>query len=83
MIVVYTFSVKIDIRAHQWYARRMNFKNRYVALLRGVNVGGKNRVPKAEFRTVLESLGFSDVVIYINSGNAVFSSDTLPDTSAV
>lgn len=47
---------------------------RYVALLRGVNVGGNRRVPKAEFRGVLEGLGFSDVVIYINSGNAVFSS---------
>lgn len=61
----------------------MMHKQRYVALLRGVNVGGKNRVPKAEFRAVLESLGFSDVVIYINSGNAVFSSDTPPDTTVV
>lgn len=57
--------------------------NRYVALLRGVNVGGKHRVPKAEFQAVLESLGFSDVMIYINSGNAVFSSDTLPSAPAV
>lgn len=48
---------------------------RYVALLRGVNVGGNHRVPKAEFQQVLESLGFHDVVIYINSGNAVFTSD--------
>lgn len=48
---------------------------RYVVLLRGVNVGGNNRVPKAEFQAVLESLGFRDVVIYINSGNAVFTSE--------
>lgn len=41
---------------------------KYVALLRGVNVGGNHRVPKAEFQAVLESLGFSDVVIYLNSG---------------
>lgn len=46
---------------------------KYVALLRGVNVGGNHRVPKAEFRMVLEELGFHDVIIYINSGNAVFS----------
>lgn len=52
---------------------------RYVALLRGVNVGGNHRVPKGEFQAVLESLGFHDVVIYINSGNAVFTSDTRPD----
>ncbi len=48
---------------------------RYVVLLRGVNVGGNHRVPKTEFQQVLESLGFRDVVIYINSGNAVFTSD--------
>lgn len=48
---------------------------RYVVLLRGVNVGGNRRVPKTEFQQVLESLGFRDVVIYINSGNAVFTSD--------
>lgn len=48
---------------------------KYVVLLRGVNVGGNHRVPKAEFQAVLEGLGFRDVVIYINSGNAVFTSD--------
>ncbi|MNT71868.1 hypothetical protein D3C72_2104060 [compost metagenome] len=48
---------------------------KYVALLRGVNVGGSHRVPKAEFRSVLEGLGFQDVEIYINSGNAIFTSD--------
>lgn len=51
---------------------------RYVALLRGVNVGGNRRVPKEAFRAVLEELGFRDVTIYINSGNAVFTSDTEP-----
>ncbi len=63
----------------------MNTKKhgRFVVLLRGVNVGGKNRVPKAEFQAVLESLGFHDVIIYINSGNAVFSSSNLPDALAV
>lgn len=56
---------------------------KYVALLRGVNVGGNHRVPKVEFRAVLESLGFQDVVIYINSGNAVFSSEHEPSASEV
>lgn len=51
---------------------------RYVVLLRGVNVGGNHRVPKVEFQAVLESLGFRDVVIYLNSGNAVFSSEHEP-----
>lgn len=56
---------------------------KYVALLRGVNVGGNHRVPKAEFQAVLEGLGFRDVVTYINSGNAVFTSDHEPLASEV
>lgn len=44
---------------------------KYVILLRGINVGGNHRVPKAEFRQVLEEAGFSDVLIYLNSGNAI------------
>lgn len=56
---------------------------RYVALLRGVNAGGKRRVPRDEFKAVLESLGYQDVTIYLNSGNAVFSADVMPDAAAV
>lgn len=56
---------------------------KYVALLRGVNVGGNHPVPKKEFQAVLEGLGFTDVVIYLNSGNAVFASKTPPVTAKV
>lgn len=45
-----------------------------VALLRGVNVGGANKVPMAAFRTLLEGLGYTGVVTLLNSGNAVFES---------
>ncbi|MPZ64856.1 MAG: DUF1697 domain-containing protein [Pseudonocardiaceae bacterium] len=45
----------------------------YVALLRGVNVGGRQQVPMAELRAMLGSLGHTDVTTYLNSGNAVFS----------
>lgn len=48
---------------------------RYIALLRGVNVGGKNKISTAEFKAILEELGFADVRTYLNSGNAAFSSD--------
>jgi uncharacterized protein (DUF1697 family) len=47
----------------------------YAALLRGVNVGGK-RVPMAELRTLMEGLGLGAVRTYLQSGNAVFTSDT-------
>ena len=43
----------------------------WIALLRGVNVGGHKKLPMAKFRAVLAGLGFQDVVTYIQSGNAV------------
>jgi len=49
--------------------------NRYVVLLRGINVGGKNPVPMARLRTVLEDLGFTGVATYIASGNAIVESE--------
>lgn len=48
---------------------------KYVALLRGINVGGNNRVPMAELKEVFESLGFTNVSTYINSGNVIFEAD--------
>ena len=48
---------------------------RWVALLRGVNVGGAGRLPMAEFRAMLEGMGLGAVRTYIQSGNAVFDSD--------
>ncbi len=56
---------------------------KYVVLLRGVNAGGKNRVSQSDFQKVLESYGFSDVRIYINSGNAIVSNSKVPDSEAV
>jgi uncharacterized protein (DUF1697 family) len=47
----------------------------YAILLRGINVGGKNKVPMAMLREHLESLGFSNVATYIASGNALLHSD--------
>lgn len=47
----------------------------YAALLRGINVGGNKKVPMAELRTLLRELGHADVGTYLQSGNAVFSSD--------
>ena len=37
----------------------------YAALLRGINVGGKNKVPMADLRSLFETLGHTDVVTYI------------------
>jgi uncharacterized protein (DUF1697 family) len=51
---------------------------RQIALLRGVNVGGNNKVPMAVLRELMEELGYGDVRTHLQSGNAVF---TAPDTS--
>jgi uncharacterized protein (DUF1697 family) len=49
---------------------------RYVALLRGINVGGNTLVKMAELRACLGTLGLDDVSTYIASGNVLFESDT-------
>lgn len=46
---------------------------RFAVLLRGVNVGRGNRLPMADFRAALESLGYTGVRTLLNSGNAVFT----------
>ncbi|MGH2788243.1 MAG: DUF1697 domain-containing protein [Actinomycetota bacterium] len=45
----------------------------YLALLRGVNVGGKNKVEMKQLKTVFEEAGMTSVKTYINSGNVIFS----------
>lgn len=44
----------------------------YVGLLRGINVGGHNKLPMADLRAICESAGLEDVQTYIQSGNLVF-----------
>jgi uncharacterized protein (DUF1697 family) len=48
---------------------------RYVALLRGINVGGRNRVAMADLRETFEAAGYGAVSTYIQSGNVLFESD--------
>jgi uncharacterized protein (DUF1697 family) len=51
----------------------------YVILLRGINVGGKNKVPMAALKKCLEELEFSNVSTYIASGNVILESDKPAD----
>lgn len=51
----------------------------YLLLLRGINVGGKNKVSMAQLRIHLEKIGYTDVSTYINSGNVIVSSDKQPE----
>ena len=54
---------------------------RYIALLRGVNVGGNNIIKMADLKTAFERQGFGNVVTYINSGNILFDSETADVTA--
>lgn len=47
----------------------------WIALLRGVNVGGNNILPMKELRTLLEKLGLKNVRTYIQSGNCIFETE--------
>jgi len=51
--------------------------DRYIALLRGINVGGHNTLPMKELVELLEDMGCENVLTYIQSGNAVFQSDLI------
>lgn len=54
----------------------------YIALIRGVNVGGRNKLNMADLRTICESLHWQNVSTYINSGNVVFNT-VKTDTKAL
>lgn len=45
---------------------------KYVALLRGINVGGNNKVEMSKLKALFEKMGYTNVVTYINSGNVIF-----------
>lgn len=48
---------------------------RYIALLRGVNISGKNKLPMVRLKEALEAQGFLDVKTWLNSGNVAFSGE--------
>src|SRR5258708_742375 len=54
----------------------------HIALLRGINLAGHNKIAMADLRQVVASLGHADVATYIQSGNVVFSAGEA-DTTAL
>ena len=53
---------------------------KYVLFLRGINVGGKNKVPMADLRKMISTLGYENVITYINSGNIIFDTNDNQET---
>ncbi|WP_213815020.1 DUF1697 domain-containing protein [Glaciihabitans sp. dw_435] len=56
--------------------------SRYVALLRGINVGASSRIAMADLRSLVEGLGYTGVRTLLQSGNVVFDSDRAVDVAA-
>ncbi|MBI3889087.1 DUF1697 domain-containing protein [Candidatus Saccharibacteria bacterium] len=56
---------------------------KYIALLRGINVGGNNKVAMSDLRICFEGLGLRDVSTFINSGNVLFSTDQRNESELV
>lgn len=52
---------------------------KYVALLRGINIGGKNKVKMEILREMCAALGFQNIKTYINSGNVIFETSKTDD----
>jgi len=53
---------------------------KYIALLRGINVGGNRKVEMKRLKNFFESLDYANVATYLNSGNVKFESDTKQET---
>jgi len=50
--------------------------HKYVALLRGINVGGHHKVPMAGLRSEMEGMGYSNIQTLLNSGNVIFEGES-------
>jgi uncharacterized protein (DUF1697 family) len=59
----------------QGIKKQVEKMNTYVILIRGINVGGRNKIPMAGLRKRLEELGFSNVSTYLASGNVISKTD--------
>ena len=54
----------------------------YIALLRGINISGKNKISMSELKVELEKNKYQNVLTYLNSGNVIFESD-IDDKEAI
>ena len=55
--------------------KRGNKMTRYIALLRGININGKNKISMPELKAAFIETGYADVCTHLNSGNVIFSFD--------
>ena len=56
---------------------------KYIALLRGINISGKNKISMSDLKQEMENLKYKNVVTYLNSGNVIFESDDAKESIAL
>ncbi|MDQ1374371.1 MAG: hypothetical protein QOJ09_1709 [Actinomycetota bacterium] len=61
----------------------VGFVTRYAAMLRGINLGSRNRVAMPALKELFEAFGYTDVSTYVQSGNVAFSAAKRPDAVAI
>lgn len=49
---------------------------KYIVLLRGINISGKNKISMSELKKVLEENNYKNVITYLNSGNVILESES-------
>src|SRR5690606_14198274 len=59
----------------------MKETTKYVAFVRGINVGGHHKLPMADLKAEIHSLGFTEIETLLNSGNLIFSSTEKEESS--
>ena len=69
----------VTLGAQRTILKYNEYMNTYVILLRGINVGGKNKVSMADLSKYLNELGYSNVLTYVASGNVLLQSDKRSD----
>ncbi|MDA0348791.1 MAG: DUF1697 domain-containing protein [Verrucomicrobia bacterium] len=57
--------------------------SKFIALLRGINVSGKNKIRMVELKALFETLGYEEVTTYLQSGNVVFNAKKKPNSSQI
>lgn len=72
--VVYNYT---DVSAYELLFGEVNcYMKKYIALLRGINISGKNKIAMSELKAGFIETGYTAVSTYLNSGNVIFSGDT-------
>ncbi len=56
---------------------------KYISILRGINVGGKRKILMADFKKLIQDLGFTNIHTYIQSGNVIFNSHKIENDDTI